>query len=353
MTSQDSDLAEYGWTHFFASQIEADDLVQSFPARVMVVHRGHLGVAAPGIDRLIPSHLSAAQDEEDFPATGDWLLVDRETLRPRRILQRKSLFKRRAAGTGRKPQLIAANVDTLFIVSSCNQDFNIARLERYLVLARDAGVAPVIVLTKADLSETPEDFAQAARGLQSGLLVETVDARLPESIACLTPWCGRGQTVALLGSSGVGKSTLVNTLTGDEDAETQDTRDDDDRGRHTTRARSLHRLSQGGWLLDTPGVRELQLTDVTAGLDDVFADIVALARQCRFGDCAHETEPGCEVRSAVEAGTLDADRLRRWRKLAAEERHNTQSLAERRAHDRTLGRSYKNAIQRKKNGDAM
>ncbi len=351
MKSHDTDLTAFGWAHFFASQLDADDLAHSVPARVTAVHRGQLAVAAPGIDRLVPSHIAHAADEEGYPTAGDWLLLDRESFHPRRILSRTSLFKRRAPGTGLRLQLIAANIDTLFIVSSCNLDFNIARVERYLVLASEAGVTPVIVLTKADLTEAPEDFAAAARGLQSGLLVETVDARVHETVACLAPWCARGQTVAVLGSSGVGKSTLINTLIGAEATETQDTRQDDDKGRHTTRARALHRLPQGGWLLDTPGMRELQLTDAATGLDDVFADIVALSDQCRFGDCVHETEPGCAVLAAIEAGAIDADRLRRWRKLAAEELYNTQSMSERRARGRALGKMYKSAIQRKNKSD--
>lgn len=351
MTSPGPDLAEFGWTHFFSSQLDTDDLENRIAVRVMAVHRGQLGVAAPGIDRLIPSRIAQASDEGDLPATGDWLLLDRATLRPDRILQRSSLFKRRAAGTGRKLQLIAANIDTLFIVSSCNQDFNIARIERYLVLAREAGVTPVVVLTKADLAPDSEEFAAAVRALQAGLLVETVDARDAESVACLTPWCTRGQTVALLGSSGVGKSTLTNTLIGANAALTRTVRADDDKGRHTTTVRALHRLPQGGWLLDTPGMRELQLMDAATGIDDVFADISALSRQCRFGDCAHESEPGCAVKSAVEDGTLEAERFRRWRKLAAEERRNSQSLAERRARDRSLGKMYRSATQRKGKGD--
>ncbi|WP_205944697.1 ribosome small subunit-dependent GTPase A [Pelagibius litoralis] len=282
---------------------------------------------------------------------GDWLLLDRETFRPRRLLQRKSLFKRRAAGTGRKLQLIAANVDTLFIVSSCNQDFNTARLERYLALAREAEVTPVIVLTKADLTDLPEDFARAAAKLLPGLLVEVLDARDPDSVACLADWCARGETVALVGSSGVGKSTLINTLSGANRIATQSIREDDDKGRHTTSARVLHRLPAGGWLLDTPGMRELQLTDVKTGLEEVFADVVVLARMCRFADCRHEAEPGCAVLAAVDAGTLDAERLKRWRKLAAEEARNTENLAERRARDRAFGKMVKGVMRDKRQQD--
>ncbi len=350
MTFQSAGLADLGWTPYFNAQTAFDEMPALCPVRVMAVHRGQLAVAGDGIDTLIPSHMPDAQSEEDYPTAGDWLLVDRETLRPIRLLDRTSLFKRRAPGTGRKLQLIAANVDTLFIVSSCNQDFNIARIERYLVLAQDAGVQPVIVLTKSDLAPAPEDFAAEARRLQPGLLVETVNALVSDSLGPVRAWCGKGQTVALMGSSGVGKSTLVNTLTGAA-AATQSIRDDDAKGRHTTTGRALHRLHEGGWLIDTPGMRELQLTDASAGIDDVFGDIAGLAQACRFSDCTHESEPGCAVRAAIDAGTLDAQRLGRWRKLLAEEAFNSQTLAQRRASDKAFGKMSRTALQHKRNGD--
>jgi ribosome biogenesis GTPase len=345
MTSH-SDLAALGWNAFFASQLKPDDSAL-LPVRVMAVHRDRLQVAAPGIDTLIPSFPPNAGNEEGAATVGDWLLFDPNTRRPERLLARKSLFKRRAAGTGRRIQLIAANVDTLFIVSSCNQDFSPARLERYLALAGEAEVMPVVILTKADLTDRPEDFAREVADLLPGLLVEVLDARDSASVARLAHWCGPGQTVALIGSSGVGKSTLINTLTGADRIATQDIRAHDETGQHTTSARSLHRLPAGGWLVDTPGIRELQLTDARAGIKEVFADLVEVAAACRFSNCRHESEPGCAVRAAIESGVLDPVRIKRWRKLTGEETPNSGSLAVRRTRNRTVGKTVRSVIRKR------
>ncbi|WP_156457569.1 ribosome small subunit-dependent GTPase A [Altererythrobacter sp. Root672] len=324
----DPDLLELGWKSFFSDQLSPEERSQLQSARVMAVHRGKLAVAGSGLDQFITPSLPNSDAEEYQLAVGDWLLLNPATLQISRILRRGSLFKRRAPGSGRKLQLIAANVDTVFIVASCNQDFNLARIERYLILAREVGVHPVVVLTKVDLTERPDEFVDAARGLQSGLDVEIINARDPLSAGSLTAWCGIGETVALLGSSGVGKSTLINTLRDSQDIATQEVRQADGKGRHTTTVREMHRLAQGGWLLDTPGMRELQLTDAAAGLAAVFEDIVSLAQQCKFSNCAHESEPGCEVQRALQDGTLDRERLDRMRKLTAEDDLNTLNLDE-------------------------
>ena len=342
------DLADYGWSPHFQSQLDLSDLETTTPARVLAVHRGMLEVAGPTFCGRINTGMLEDRDDEERATVGDWLLLDRSTDRPVRLLARHSLFKRKAPGTGRALQLIAANVDTVLIVSSCNHDFNQARLERYLALAREAEVQPIVILTKADLADDPASYIAKAAKLLPGLLVECLDARSVTDVARLEPWCGRGQTVALLGSSGVGKSTLTNTLAGNDVQATHGIREDDAKGRHTTTGRSLHRLPTGGWLLDTPGMRELQLTDSERGLDDVFADIADLAKACRFADCSHQSEPGCAVLAAMEQGDLDPNRLKRYRKLIAENAKNQASLAERRSRDRAFDKMVKRIMKEKR-----
>ena len=345
MTDIRERLAELGWSNHFAAQLAEHDLATLLPARVLAVHRNGLEVAAPGFEgRVPPIH---AEPDEDQATVNDFLLLDATNHLPRRLLARKSLFKRKAAGTGRRIQVIAANVDTLLVVSSCNRDFNVARLERYLALAREAEVMPMVVLTKADLVDDPHAYVTAASRLLPGLFVECLDARNSDAAYRLAPWCGPGQTVALVGSSGVGKSTLVNTLTGEGRQSVAAIREDDAHGRHTTTGRSMHRLDAGGWLIDTPGMRELQLADAESGIAEVFADVAEVAAGCRFADCRHVGEPGCAVRAAIDAGELDADRLRRFRKLAAEDARNSASLRDRRARERGFGRMVKSIIKAK------
>ena len=341
-------LHELGWNSTLARQLILDEDDVLLPLRVLEVHRDKLRVAGENTNTLIDLPVLADGSNDESAATvGDWLLLDRDSLHFGRLLERQSLFKRRSAGTSGKTQLIAANIDTVFIVSSCNQDFNEARLERYLVLAREANVFPVVILTKADLSDSPESYAKRASRLLPSLHVETVNALDSDSVRKLAPFCATGQTVVLLGSSGVGKSTLVNSLTQSNATATQSVRNDDDKGRHTTTGRAFYRLKEGGWLVDTPGMREIQLTEAATGLSQVFEEIESLAAACRYGDCTHLSEPGCAVRSAIERGELDESRLLRWRKLEAEERRNSETLAERRARDKDFGKMVRSAMREK------
>lgn len=332
-----SPLELLGWGPFFAQQIGVEALSETPPVRVVAVHRGGLQVVGDGLDDTIPPGPDAT--------VGDWLLLDRARPRSSIVLARKSLIKRRAPGTDRQVQLIAANIDTAFVVTSCNQDLKVARLERYVALAFDAGIEPVIVITKTDLVEDPATWVDAARSVSQRVAVVALDARGHAPAQALADWCRPGQTVAFLGSSGVGKSTLTNALAGDQSIATQAIREDDAKGRHTTTRRELHPIPGGCLVLDTPGMRELQLADAASGIGEVFEDIETLAARCRFSDCQHDTEPGCAVRAASDDGTLDPARLARWRKLKAEDAFNSASLAERRAKDRDFGKMVRRVVK--------
>lgn len=332
-------LERLGWGPEFARQIDAAALRETPPVRVVAVHRSGLQVAGDGLEATIPPGPEAT--------VGDWLLFDRDRPRSSRVLARTSLVKRRAPGAGRAVQLIAANIDTVFVVTSCNADFNLARLERYVALAFEAGIEPVIVLTKSDMVEDATLWTQAAASISDRAPVVALDARGAEPAVALADWCRAGRTVAFLGSSGVGKSTLTNALSGQAAIATQAIREDDARGRHTTTGRALHLTPSGCLVLDTPGMRELQLTDAAAGIADVFEDIAALAAGCRFTDCRHDSEPGCAVQAAIAGGGLDVGRLARWRKLRAEDAFNSATLAERREKDRAFGKMVRRAVAAK------
>ena len=255
-------------------------------------------------------------------ATGDWVLVERveDDLAVVAILPRRSAFVRGdpMEGAARDEQVIAANVDTVFVVHALNNGPNLRRLERELVLVYDSGATPVVVLAKSDLAPEMEDAVEAVLGVAPGVDVVVTSSVSGDGVAALERYTCDGRTVALIGASGVGKSTLVNRLVGEDVQDTGDVREGDQRGRHTTTARELVVLPKGGVLVDTPGLRAVSLWDSEEGFSRAFAEIEALAEQCRFRDCAHRTEPGCAVRAAVERGDLDTDRLEHYLRLGRE-----------------------------------
>lgn len=332
-------LQALGWGTFFAQQTDVGELANHPAARVVAVHRSGLRVVGDGIDETVPPRADAT--------IGDWLMLDRAEPGAARVLERKSVIKRRAPGADWQVQLIAANIDTVFVVTSCNQDFNVARLERYAALAFEAEVEPVILLTKTDLVDDPQPWIDAAMEISDRIAVVALDARGGQPEAMLAQWCKPGRTVAFLGSSGVGKSTLTNALIGAAEISTQPIRQDDAKGRHTTTHRELHVIVGKCIVLDTPGMRELQLTDAAFGISNVFEDIEDLSAQCRFNDCQHETEPACAVQAAVREGLLDETRVTRWRKLKAEDAFNSSSIAQRRSTDRAFGKMVKGALKDK------
>ena len=317
----DAQLKTLGWNKYFKDQVMSTDISETPPVRITQVHRSKLHVVGVNIDLKIPSLYDVA--------VGDWLLLNHKDPRSSKVLKRKSLLKRRAAGHDRREQLIAANLDTTFIVSSCNDDFNLARLERYVAMTHEAGITPVIVLTKFDLNSDTTNFSLQASKISEHVAVLNVDARNPSTKEHLAPWCKLGQTVAFLGSSGVGKSTLTNTLAGNPLIDTQAVREADNKGRHTTTSRQLHIVPQVCAVIDTPGMRELQLTDAATGIKETFVDLHELEQNCRFNDCSHDHEPGCAVQAAITSGIIDAIRVNRWLKLVTEDQENTKILAKR------------------------
>lgn len=328
-------LSDLGWRPFFQQQLTLEEFETLVPARIIEQHKSIITVASA--DEILPLEL-----HHSMPAmvVGDWILLDKDR-RFIRLLDRLTCFKRKAAGDKLDWQLISANVDTAFILSSANEDFNPSRIERYLALVNEAGAEGVIVISKSDLAEAPEEFVARLHKLDSLLCVETINCLDPNSVSRLKPWLKTGSTVVVLGSSGVGKSTLVNTLLGVEIQQTAGIREDDAKGRHTTTRRSLIAIPGGGMILDTPGMREIQLADSSDGIARTFSDIELLARQCRYQDCQHRREPGCAVKSAIESGKLEQRRLDNYHKLLREEASNSASLAEKRAKDKALGKFYK------------
>jgi ribosome biogenesis GTPase len=324
----------FGWNRFFEQQIGGEERAGLQWARVVEEQRGRYRVAgeADGWAEVSGRFRHAAAHPADFPAVGDWVGVEEGIIHRR--LERSSTVSRAAAGRAVDQQVLAANVDTIFLVTALGEDLSPRRLERYLTMVWDAGAVPVVLLNKADLSEDPEAECASMRTrlpMVDVFVVSALEPGGPVGLDVLAPYLGPAQTVALLGSSGVGKSTLINRLLGREALKTAAISDVVGKGRHTTTSRQLVELPGGALLIDTPGMRELQPWTDAGAVDGAFDDIAALAGECRFTDCGHAGEPGCAVRDAVDTGRVDADRLENYRRLgreaAFEERKRNKSAA--------------------------
>ena len=319
-----SALNDYGWTDAFQAAFQPFIAQGLIPGRIVVQQRGGYRLLTQDgeIDARASGVLLKTAADEDRPTAGDWVAVE-----PRpgetwalvhHVLPRKTAFIRKASGPRGGAQVVAANVDVAFLVASMNADLNLRRLERYLATAYESGAEPVVVLTKADLTDDPAAVVAEVESIAFGAPVLAVSSKTGVGLDAVAERLPPGTTAVLLGSSGAGKSTLLNALAGEEKMATGEIREDDARGRHTTTHRELVRLPSGGLILDTPGMRELGLWDADAGVSAAFEDVEALAAECRFSDCSHAREPGCAVRAAIAAGDLPEERLRAYQKLQAE-----------------------------------
>jgi ribosome biogenesis GTPase len=351
-------LFDLGWSDFFEQQYRNIAEPGLEPARIAEENRGLYRVFFSGGDSwatLRGAFRQSAASREALPAVGDWVLVrpDHPRATIHALFQRRTKFARKAAGARTEQQIVAANIDTLFLVSSLNLDFNPRRLERYLALAWESGAQPIIVLNKADLCSDPAPYLEQAHSIAVNAPIIPCSAHTGAGLDQLREIVRAGGTAALLGSSGVGKSSLINAILDADLQSTAAVRAADDRGRHTTTSRQLLVVPSGGILIDTPGMRELQLWDAAVGLETAFADIESLACSCKFRDCRHQSEPGCAVREAVASHQLEEHRLENFHKLGREQLflESKQDAAVRSAQNRAFRKIAKaqNRLQRDRN----
>ncbi|MBN1570256.1 MAG: ribosome small subunit-dependent GTPase A [Acidobacteria bacterium] len=351
-------LEDIGWNSFFSDHYSKHKNESLIPARVSFQSREIYRLISE--EGELPARIAGSlrydsTDSDGMPVCGDWVLADRPqnglTTLIRLLLPRKTSFYRKQAGTAIGRQVIASNIDTVCLVSGLDADFNPRRIERYLAVAWESGADPAIILNKADTCTVIAARLQQARSLAPGIPVHAVSAVEGYGMECFSDYAGKGRTIALLGSSGVGKSSIINRLLGRKAQDVRETDVDTGRGKHTTSARHLFFLPSGGLIMDTPGMRELQVWSLDTGLDSTFEDIQSLAEQCQFRDCSHRTEPGCRVRDAIARGELDPGRLAGYFKLSREARYSelksshSASWVEKERWKKVTGRSAKKNLK--------
>ncbi|WII72092.1 ribosome small subunit-dependent GTPase A [Bdellovibrio sp. 22V] len=357
-----SKLIPLGWDAFFEQQLESS--TEHWQLGRVIGQERDLYRVAFAEDDVVWAQLSGRFRHDNelsagaFPAVGDWVACKNEENQDRaliqKVLERRSCFYRKDPQEG--VQVVAANMDVVFIVTSMNRDMNLKRLDRYLSMAWDSGASPVLVLSKMDLAEDPAAFIQELEETYIGVPIHGVSVLEPDTCEVLKNYLRPGKTVVLMGSSGVGKSTLTNFFLGENTIKTQNAREDDDRGRHTTTSRFLYQLREGALLMDTPGMRQLALVDQEEGLHDLFEDIIAIGSTCRFRDCAHQGEPGCSIRAALEDGSLPEDRWESYLKLQKEvayqeARGDRQKQAEDRKKWKKISKDLRVRIKQKGRGE--
>jgi ribosome biogenesis GTPase / thiamine phosphate phosphatase len=340
-------LRALGWGAPFSDDLQALDDPSLLPARVVALHRGEVDV-----DGAMMARLPVSRHLPEPPSVGDWLAVRDAGTGPDPIdvpaivslLPRRTMLARKAAGQDTRRQVVAANVDLVLVVTSMNQDFNPRRLDRYLAAVRGGGATPIVVLTKADLDleHTDRFLAQAPPDVD----VLVTSAHLDLGLGGLRALLQTGRTIALVGTSGVGKSTLLNALAGDDVQRTQEARSSDDRGKHTTTRRELFVLPTGGIIVDTPGMREMSLWDPDS-VALAFPELEALAGACRYRDCGHTSEAGCALLAAAESGDIDPDRLQNWLKLQREGERQSQRLQEQRQKKKEVAQASRHSQRSK------
>ena len=317
-------FSQMGWTSHFQAQLERFSNGDFIPARVVGVRKNSFRTSN-GKNEWLATLAGRLKYDADgmYPATGDWVLMTDAVIF--RVLVRKNALSRGASGTHdkqdgqpRKEQVIAANLDTVFIVSGLDQDFNLRRIERYLTLVYNCGLVPVIILTKADLHQDPEHFVREIEAIAFGVPIHLVSASDDKGLASLEPYLSSGRTTTMVGSSGVGKSTLVNRLYGKTVQLTGSISTHVGKGKHTTSSRDLIMMPQGGMVIDNPGVREIAFWEVDKGVESAFPEVEKLGMGCRFTNCSHTHEPGCRIIGAVDEGEISKDRLENYRKMKRE-----------------------------------